>query len=117
VHPLVIEAQDEWLLAREQADPDGVAIVDAALMIESGGYKRFDELVVVWCEPAIQLKRLMLRDNLSEDEALARINAQMPQDEKKGFATHLIDTSAGHDDTRRQVKEIYRTWRPDASNS
>jgi dephospho-CoA kinase len=104
-------------LAREQADPDGVAIVDAALMIESGGYKRFDELVVVWCEAAIQLKRLMLRDNLSEDEALARVNAQMPQDEKKGFATHLIDTSAGHDDTRRQVKEIYRTWRSDASNS
>jgi dephospho-CoA kinase len=111
VHPLVIEAQNEWLLDREQADPDGIAIVDAALMIESGGYKRFEELIVVWCEPAIQLKRLMLRDNLSEHQAESRIDAQMPQDEKKRYATHLIDTSAGHKDTRRQVNEIFNVWR------
>jgi dephospho-CoA kinase len=116
VHPLVIEVQDAWLLEQERADPEGVAIVDAALMIESGGYRRFEELIVVWCEPAIQLKRLMLRDNLSEDEAVKRIKAQMPQDEKKRFATHLIDTSREHDDTRRQVKDIYRKWRPAASN-
>jgi dephospho-CoA kinase len=111
VHPLVIEVQDAWLAERERDDPDGIAIVDAALMIESGGYRRFPELVVVWCEPAIQLQRLMLRDNLSEADALQRINAQIPQDEKKAFATHLIDTSAGHDDTRRQVNEIHRGWR------
>ena len=111
VHPLVIEVQDRWLAGREAEDPTGIAIVDAALMIESGGYRRFDEIIVVWCDPAIQLKRLMLRDNLSESEAISRINAQMPQEEKKRFATHLIDTSAGHDDTRRQVAEIYRGWR------
>ena len=116
VHPMVIEVQDAWLQEQERADPDGVAIVDAALMIESGAYRRFDELIVVWCEPAIQLKRLMLRDNSSTDEALRRIDAQMPQDEKKRFATHLIDTSAGHDHTRRQVNEIFRGWCPAASN-
>jgi dephospho-CoA kinase len=52
VHPLVIEVQDDWIRRHEKSDPDGVAIVDAALMIESGGYKRFDKVVVVWCEPA-----------------------------------------------------------------
>src|SRR6185436_15905657 len=50
VHPLVIEAQNNWLTGREMENPDGIAIVDAALMIESGGYKRFDKLIVVWCE-------------------------------------------------------------------
>src|ERR1043165_9654653 len=45
VHPLVIESQDNWLAKCERADPDGIAIVDAALMIESGGYKRFDKLI------------------------------------------------------------------------
>jgi dephospho-CoA kinase len=113
VHPLVIEVQDEWLRKRETLDPDGIAIVDAALMIESGGYKRFDEIVVVWCEAAIQLKRLMLRDNLSETEARKRIDSQMPQDEKKRFAKHLVDTSNGIDDTRRQVTDIYGNWYPD----
>src|SRR5437879_3062506 len=76
VHPLVFEAQDRWLCQREKEDPGGIAIVDAALMIESGGYKRFDRIIVVWCKPAIQLKRLMLRDNLGADEAKKRIAAQ-----------------------------------------
>ena len=108
VHPLVIDAQDEWLRDMEMSDPDGIAIIDAALMIESGGYKRFKSLIVVWCEPAIQLQRLMLREKLTEPDAAMRIAAQMPQDEKKRFADHLIDTSKGFEDTRRQVIDVFR---------
>jgi len=115
VHPLVIEAQDAWLERQEANDPNGISIVDAALMIESGGYKRFDEIIVVWCEPAIQLKRLMLRDNLSEADAKKRIDSQMSQDEKKQYAQHLIDTSKGMDDTGRQVSRIYGGWRTSVS--
>lgn len=107
VHPLVIEAQDAWLKEQESVEPKGIAIVDAALMIESGGYKRLDQLIVVWCEPAIQLNRLMLRDNLSRGEAEKRIAAQMSQDEKKEFADYLIDTSGGFDDTRRRVTDVF----------
>ena len=107
VHPLVFEAQDCWFTDREAKNPDGIAIVDAALMIESGGYKRFTKLIVVWCEPAIQLKRLMARDAISEAEARRRIDAQMPQDEKKKYADFLIDTSNGYEDTRRQAAEIF----------
>lgn len=107
VHPLVFEAQDRWLAEKEIEHPDRIAIVDAALMIESGGYKRFTKLVVVWCEPAIQLERLMARDAVSEAEALRRIGAQMPQAEKKKYADLLIDTSNGHEDTRRQATEIF----------
>lgn len=106
VHPLVIEAQDRWISDVEKTDSDGIAVIDAALMIESGGYKRFDKLIVVWCNSAIQLERLMRRDGLSESDAKKRVAAQMPQDEKKKFADHLIDTSLGFDDTRAQVKDI-----------
>ncbi|MGD9589336.1 MAG: dephospho-CoA kinase [Pyrinomonadaceae bacterium] len=106
IHPLVFEAQDRWLKDREARDPDGIAIVDAALMIESGGYKRFDQLIVVWCEPEIQLRRLIERDRLPEAEAEKRINSQMAQSEKKKFADFLINTSFGFDDTRRQVLEV-----------
>jgi dephospho-CoA kinase len=107
VHPLVFEAQNKWLAEREAEDPSGIAIVDAALMIESGGYRRFDKLIVVWCEPAIQLKRLMLRDGLPETEAKKRIAAQMPQEEKKRYADFLIDTSNGFEDTRHQVAAVH----------
>ena len=107
VHPLVIEAQNDWLTRREQADPHGIAVIDAALMIESGGYKRFAKLIVVWCAPAIQLERLVLRNNLTEKEALQRINAQMSQTEKKAHADFLIDTSGSFADTVRRTNEIY----------
>jgi len=108
VHPLVIEAQDRWIKAFQKTDPDGIAVIDAALMIESGGYKRFDKLIVVWCEPAIQLKRLMLRDNLTEIDAKKRIDAQIPQDAKKQFADYLIDTSGGFDETRKQTIDVFQ---------
>jgi dephospho-CoA kinase len=111
VHPLVIEAQDRWIAEREETDPGGIAVIDAALMIESGGYKRLDKLVVVWCEAAIQLKRLMLRDNLTREEAQKRVDSQMPQEEKKRFADHLIDTSDGFEDTREQVVGVFELLR------
>ncbi len=108
IHPLVFEAQNKWLAERQAEDPGGIAIVDAALMIESGGYKRFNRLIVVWCDPAIQLQRLKLRDDLPETDARKRIAAQMPQEEKKRYADFLIDTSNGYDDTRRQVGEVFK---------
>ncbi len=115
VHPRVIEAQDHWVRECEQLDPQGVAVIDAALMIESGGYKRFDKLIVVWCEPEIQLRRLQLRDHLSEEEAKKRIATQMSQEEKKRFADLLIDTSNGLEDTRHQTVEIAGILRQMAS--
>ncbi len=107
VHPLVYEKQNDWLAARERENPQSIAVVDAALMIESGGYARFDKLVVVWCEPEIQLRRLINRNSLNQTEALKRINSQMPQTEKKSYADFLIDTSNGFEDTRRQTTAIY----------
>ena len=109
VHPLVIEKQNEWIAEREAEDPSGIAIVDAALMIESGGYKRFDRLIVVWCEPDIQLARLIKREGLSKADAERRIASQMPQDEKKKFADFLIDTSEGFEPTRALVVETYHS--------
>jgi dephospho-CoA kinase len=107
LHPRIIERQDEILNAWELDDPHGIAIVDAALMIESGGYKRFDKLIVVHCRPEVQLERLMLRDGLSPDEAQERIDSQMPQSEKQKFADYLIDTSDGFELTRQRTTEVY----------
>lgn len=111
LHPFIIAAQDEQLQKWEQEDARGIAIVDAALMIESGGYKRFDKLVVVHCNPEVQLERLMARNQISREEADRRIRAQMPQGEKKRYADFLIDTSDGFDDTRHQTEEIYEKLR------
>lgn len=107
LHPFIIARQDEILNAWEREDPRGIGIVDAALMIESGGYRRFDKLIVVHCRPEVQLERLMLRDKLARDEAQRRIDSQMPQEEKQKFADYLIDTSDGFDLARSRTLEVY----------
>ncbi len=107
VHPLVIEKQNNWLREKEAENPNNISIIDAALMIESGGYTRFDKLIVVWCDSATQLQRLVSRNNLSEREALKRINAQMPQEEKKRYADFLINTTHGFESARRQTVEVF----------
>jgi dephospho-CoA kinase len=111
LHPFIIARQDEILREWEAQDPAGIGIVDAALMIESGGYKRFDKLIVVHCRPEAQLERLMLRDKLSYEEAQRRIASQMPQEEKQKFADYLIDTSDGFDLTRARTVEVYNQLR------
>jgi dephospho-CoA kinase len=111
LHPFIIAAQDEQLREWEVEDAQGIAVVDAALMIESGGYKRFDKLIVVHCRPEVQLERLMARDAISREEAERRTRAQMPQEEKKRYADFLIDTSDGFADTRRQTVEVYERLR------
>lgn len=111
LHPFIIAAQDAQMRRWEQDDPDGVAVVDAALMIESGGYQRFDKLIVAHCRPEIQLERLMSRDGLTQEEAQQRIAAQMPQEEKKRHANYLIDTSDGFEAARLQTEAVYRELR------
>jgi dephospho-CoA kinase len=107
LHPRIIERQGQILQQWESEEPNGIGIVDAALMIESGGYKRFDKLIVVHCRPEVQLERLMLRDGLSCDEAQKRIDSQMPQEEKQRYADYLIDTSDGFELTRQRTKAVY----------
>lgn len=97
----------EW----EQLDPNGIGMIDAALMIESGGYKRFDKLIVVHCRPEVQLERLMLRTGLSLAEAQQRISSQMSQQEKQQYADYLIDTSDGFEITRQRTVEVYQKLR------
>jgi dephospho-CoA kinase len=111
LHPLIIAEQDGVLESWEADDPNGIAVVDAALMIESGGYRRFDKLIVVRCRPQVQLERLMLRNNLTREEAERRIAAQMPQEEKLRYADFDVDTSGDFDETKSQTEEVFRALR------
>jgi dephospho-CoA kinase len=111
LHPYIIAVQDKKLNAWEALDPHGIGVVDAALMIESGGYRRFDKMIVVHCRPEVQFERLIARGGLTAEEAHSRIAAQMPQEEKMRYADFLIDTSGDKIDTRRQIEEVYRALR------
>jgi dephospho-CoA kinase len=111
LHPFIIARQDEIMRELENADPNGIGLVDAALMIESGGYKRFAKLIVVHCRPEVQLERLMRRNGFSREQAQQRIDAQMSQEEKKKFADYLIDTSNGFESTRANTLAVFHKLR------
>lgn len=111
VHPRVIEEQNGLLGEAEARDPDGIAVIDAALMIESGGYKRFDKLIVVHCDRETQIERLMLRNQITREDAERRVAAQMSSDEKREYADYEIDTSGSYDQTRQQVVEVHSELR------
>jgi dephospho-CoA kinase len=117
VHPRVYEVQAEWLAEVATHNPQAIAVLDAALIIETGSYKRFDKVVVVWCEPQLQLERLMARNNLPREQAEARIAAQMPSAEKLKFADFAINTSVGFEDTRQQTEALYRQLKTLAENA
>jgi len=110
VHPRVIEEQNR-LLEAEAKNPDGIAVIDAALMIESGGYKRFDKLIVVHCDHETQIERLMLRNQITREDAELRVAAQMSSDEKREYADYEIDTSGSYDQTRQQVVKVHSELR------
>jgi dephospho-CoA kinase len=107
VHPAVYREIERFLEERERAG-DPVAVVDAALMIETGSYRRYDALVVVHCRPELQLERVMTRDGLSREEAERRLRSQMPVEEKVRFADFPVDTSGSLEETWRQADELAR---------
>ena len=106
-HPRIHEAQSRWLAEVAERNPNAIAIIDASLMIESGGYKKFDKIIVVYCSLEIQLERLMTRNNLSCEEAMKRIAAQMPAAEKLKYADYSVETSGGFEATDQQVESLY----------
>lgn len=111
VHPFVVEEEEKRIAALD-SDEDGsqspIVIVDASLMIETGTYRKYAVIVVVYCPSAIQLQRLMLRDGISETEARQRIDSQMSTLEKLKYGDYIIETSGKLSETYKQVQYIYK---------
>jgi dephospho-CoA kinase len=107
VHPAIGQRQREFLDAAEASDPNGIGIVEAALMVEAGTWRNYDKLIVVTAAPEIQFNRLRERSGLSDDQIGARIASQMPLAEKARFADYLIDNSGSTEETAHRVREIH----------
>lgn len=115
VHPLVFELEEQKLREYERANPQGIAVVAAAIMIETGSYKRYQKLVLAVCPEAEQIRRAMARDGLTEAEVRARLARQMPLEEKRKFADYIIDTSGPVVETEQQAQQVFSQLRSAAS--
>lgn len=107
VHPLV----REWMAARTAQAVEGgadVVVQDVPLLFENGLERLYSTTVLVYVPEPLQLKRLVEGRGLSEDRARAMIASQMPIEEKRGLAAHVIDNSGSREATREQVDRVWR---------
>ena len=100
-----------WRGARQEAwfaqlPPDAIAIVEAAIMIETGSYRRYDRMILTVCRPELQIARAMQRDDLTEAQVRERLARQMPESEKRKYALYVIDTSGTPNETLEQTAEV-----------
>lgn len=111
VHPAVIASQERWMEETGVRDPQGVAIVEAALILEAGVQGRFDKIIVVTCRPEQKVERFAARQKLSRAEARAEVErrsaAQLPDDQKARAADYVIDNSGDLATAERQVEAIW----------
>jgi dephospho-CoA kinase len=106
VHPLV----REWMAARTaEALLNGATAVvqDVPLLFENGLEPLYSAVVLVYVPEPVQLQRLVEGRGLNEDRARAMIAAQMPIDQKRQRAQHVIDNSGSRDETREQVQALW----------
>jgi dephospho-CoA kinase len=111
VHPAVVAAQNRWMEEVAQSDPDGIAVIEAALIIEAGAAKNFDKLIVVTCDFDQKVRHYAHRAKCSPEEAkaevLRRSAAQLSDAEKAARADFLIDNSGTLEATTRQVAGLW----------
>lgn len=105
VHPLVQQAETE-LLAEAEARGEKVAVLDIPLLLETGGDQRVDAVVVVSAPAEVQYARVLARPGMTLEKLEAILEKQMPDAEKRRRADFVVDTSAGFDAARAQVRAI-----------
>ena len=109
IHPYVI---NELLSSAEkdlQKDPNGVAVFEVPLLFESGMDAQMDATIVVVCDEEARIRRVMERDQLSREQVLSRVRAQMPEEEKRKRADYILENNGSHEQLLQQVDVLYAT--------
>ena len=117
LHPLIIQRSRAQARQRVVEDPTCVVLLDAPLLIEAGAYDTVDLIVVVTASPETQLRRTLARSvaqgrPLTETEAQARIDSQMPVTEKVKYADVVIENEGTLEDLHREVEVLWERTNP-----
>ena len=108
VHPPV-QAWERRLMDEYAAThPRGIAVVEAAILVETGSYRNYAKLIVAVCSEEQQIERAMSRDGMTREQVLDRLSRQMPLAEKIKYADYVIDTSGAKENTLAQARDVYQ---------
>jgi dephospho-CoA kinase len=106
-HPRIMQHYKDELRRIKTEQPDAIVILEVPLLYETNMDKLCQQVVVVYVDRQTQIKRLMKRDNMSYEDAVRRINAQMPMDEKVGRADFVIDNRGSVEETKEKATKYY----------
>ncbi len=116
VHPAVVLAQNRWMADVEREHPGGIAVVEAALLLEAGAKKDFDKVIVVTCDSACKIRRYAHRTGLPLEAARAEVErrsaAQFSDEEKASRADYVIENSGGIEELESKVESIWMRLQP-----
>ena len=108
VHPYIMQRIEEMIEEIKNNNPQALVIVDAALLVETGVYKHYDKLIVVYVSKETQIERLMIRDAMNREEAESRIDLQSPLTQKLKVADYIIENEGPLSKTREEVEKVYK---------
>ncbi|MFQ6038044.1 MAG: dephospho-CoA kinase [Candidatus Aminicenantales bacterium] len=109
LHPLVMEKKKETIRELQKKGGTKIFVSVAALTVEAGFAGFFDKIVVVTCRREDQIQRLMARDKITRQEALLKLESQLPPEEKLKLADYTIDTSGTLQETIEQSERVFRS--------
>ncbi|WP_102345318.1 dephospho-CoA kinase [Bacillus sp. Marseille-P3661] len=109
VHPAVRQKMNE-LKMNYINNGEKVVILDIPLLFESKLTHLVEKTLLIYVDDTIQLQRLMARNNLTEQEALARIRSQMPLEDKIRLADEVINNNGTIEETAKQLELILKNW-------
>ena len=107
LHPRVIKEEKKLAQQIFKDHPEAIVIVEAALLIESGNHRRMDKTIVVTCDEEQSIQRAMKRSSLNRNEAISRIQNQMPQAEKIKEADYVLQNNSKQEDLKVKVQALY----------
>src|SRR5258708_10712305 len=107
VHPPVRARTGRMLEEYAASHPHGIAVVEAAIMVETGSYRNYAKLIVAVCGLEQQMERALARGGITREEVLERLSRQMPLEEKLKYADYVIDTSGAKENTLAHVRAVY----------
>jgi len=108
VHPPVWARERQLMDEYAAAHPRGIAVVEAAILVETGSYRNYAKLIVAVCSEEQQIERAMSRDGMTREQVLDRLSRQMPLAEKMKYADYVIDTSGAKESTLAQTRDVYQ---------
>ena len=114
IHPLVLAEEQQIMEAESRRFPerDRIFIVEAALLLESGGRERYDRIIVVDVDPATQIRRAVDR-GMAAAEAERRMRHQMSREARVAAADYVIDNSGSRRSAEVDARQVYEKLRED----